>query len=39
MFNVSGFEAVELTLASGRAFRIGTDQPKELTAAIRLAIA
>ncbi len=39
MFNVSGLDAVELTRASGKPFRIGTDQPEELTAALRQAIA
>ena len=34
LWNVSGRDAVELALASGRGFRIGTDQPAELTAAI-----
>ena len=38
MFNLSGLDAVEITLASGKAFRIGTDQPEELTAALRRAI-
>lgn len=37
MFNISGFDAVELSLASGKYFRIGTDQPEELAAAIRKA--
>jgi hypothetical protein len=37
MFNVSGLDAVELELISGKRFRIGTDQPEELTAAIRQA--
>jgi hypothetical protein len=34
MFNVSGLDAVELTLASGRKFRIGTDEPAALVAAL-----
>jgi len=34
MFNVSGLDAVELLLRDGRTFRIGTDEPKELAAAI-----
>ena len=34
MYNVAGFDAVELDLASGRRFRIGTDQPSELLNAI-----
>jgi hypothetical protein len=37
MFNVSGLDAVELELAGGRRFRIGTDQPRELMAAIQQA--
>lgn len=35
MFNVSGFDAVELQLASGRIFRIGTDDPSGLHAFIQ----
>ncbi|MEM6457175.1 MAG: hypothetical protein AAF772_18950 [Acidobacteriota bacterium] len=38
MFNVSGLDAVELTLESGRVFRIGTDQPDEAVRAIRDAL-
>ena len=34
MFNNAGRDAVELTLRSGRVFRIGTDQPGELVDAI-----
>lgn len=30
MYNVSGLDAVELSLASGARFRIGTDRPVEL---------
>jgi hypothetical protein len=37
LFNVSGFDAVEIELASGRKARIGTDEPRELVAAIRRA--
>jgi hypothetical protein len=37
MFNVSGLDAVEIDLASGRRFRIGTDRPAELVEAIRQA--
>jgi hypothetical protein len=36
MFNVSGLEAVELSLASGARFRIGTDRPGEVIEALRL---
>ena len=35
MWNVSGLSAVELKLKNGRAFRIGTDEPENLAAAIR----
>ncbi len=34
MFNVSGLEAVELELRSGKRFRIGTDAPLEVVRAI-----
>ncbi len=39
LWNVSGFDAVELTYDNGRHFRIGTDEPTELCAAIQNAIA
>jgi hypothetical protein len=35
LFNVSGLKAVEITLSSGRKYRIGTDEPDSLAAAIR----
>jgi hypothetical protein len=35
MFNVSGLDAVELVFESGRIFRIGTNDPEGLLAAIR----
>ena len=35
MFNVSGLDAVELSLASGARFRIGTDRPDEVVQALR----
>ena len=38
MFNVSGLDAVELDLALGRKFRIGTDDPQGLESAIRAAL-
>ncbi len=38
MFNVAGLDAVELTLASGRRFRIGTDEPAALVAALEAAL-
>jgi hypothetical protein len=38
LFNVSGFDAVEIRLENGRHYRIGTDRPEELLAAIQLVI-
>ena len=35
LFNVSGFDAVELELENNRNFRIGTDDPQQLLAAIQ----
>ena len=37
LWNVSGFDAVELDLASGRRFRVGTDEPATLASAIERA--
>jgi len=37
LYNVSGYEAVEVQLFSGKAFRIGTDEPEALQAAIEKA--
>ncbi len=34
MFNVWGLDAVELDLANGKKFRIGTDEPQDLLAAL-----
>lgn len=34
MFNVWGLDAVELDLTNGKRFRIGTDEPAELLAAL-----
>jgi hypothetical protein len=34
MYNNAGRDAIKLSLRSGRVFRIGTDQPAELLAAI-----
>lgn len=34
LWNVSGFDAVELTFESGKRFRIGTDEPEALISAI-----
>ena len=35
LFNVSGFDAIELQFASGKKFRIGTDEPQALVKALR----
>jgi hypothetical protein len=35
LWNVSGFEAVELEFKNGKRFRIGTDEPEELVKAIQ----
>ena len=34
MFNVWGLDAVEIRMTDGRAFRIGTDEPGDLVAAL-----
>lgn len=36
---VAGLDAVQITYASGKQFRVGTNQPKELSAALYAAIA
>ena len=36
MYNVWGLDAVELELSSGKTFRIGTDEPRDLMAALSL---
>lgn len=38
LFNVSGFDAVEIEMRSGKIYRIGTDQPQQLHEAISQAI-
>jgi hypothetical protein len=38
LYNVSGMDAVEIHLRSGQHFRIGTDEPELLAAALRMAI-
>jgi hypothetical protein len=35
IYNVSGFDAVEIIMKNGRIYRVGTDVPEELGAAIR----
>jgi hypothetical protein len=39
LFSVSGLDAVEIVLDSGKRVRIGTDEPRELADAIRKLIA
>lgn len=39
LYNVDGFDAVELRFRDGRAARIGTDEPAALEAAIRARLA
>lgn len=34
IYNVSGLDAVEITLKNGKIYRIGTDEPAKLSAAI-----
>ena len=38
LYTVSGLDAVEIKLRTGKKFRIGTDVPQELEEAIRQAI-
>ena len=39
LYNVSGFDAIEIQLKNERKYRIGTDQPKKLLAAVESALA
>ena len=39
LYNVSGFDAVEIKVKNGRRYRIGTDQPGDLLEAIESRIA
>ena len=39
LYNVSGLDAVELKMKSGKACRIGTDEPQALCAALEEALA
>lgn len=39
IFNVSGFDAVEIIMTNNQRFRIGTDEPQKLETALRQAIA
>jgi len=38
IYNVSGFDVVEIVMRDGKIFRIGTDEPNELEAAIKQGI-
>jgi len=38
IYNVSGFDAVEITMKDGKKYRIGTDEPNVLERAIKRAI-
>lgn len=38
IYNVSGFEAVEIKMKNGKIYRIGTDEPKKLNFALTQAI-
>ena len=39
LYNVSGFDAIEIQFKNERKYRIGTNQPKELLAAVESALA
>lgn len=38
LYNVSGLDAVEIEMKTGKRYRIGTDQPKELERVLRQGI-
>lgn len=38
LYNISGFDAVEIKIKNGKTYRIGTDEPKNLERAIMRAI-
>lgn len=38
IYNVSGFDAVEISLKNGRVYRIGTDVPEELERELKMTI-
>jgi len=38
LFNVSGFDAVEIQLKNGRKYRIGTDKPVDFLSAIKAVV-
>lgn len=37
LYNVSGFDAVAITMKNGKRFALGTDEPQKLTEALRAA--
>ncbi len=39
LYNVAGFDAVEIQLRNGRKYRVGTDEPVELLSAIEFVTA
>ncbi len=38
IYNISGFDAVEITMKNRKIYRIGTDEPKKLETAIKQAV-
>jgi Zn-dependent protease with chaperone function len=38
LYNISGLDAVEFRLKSGKYFRVGTDEPESLSAAVKASI-
>jgi uncharacterized membrane protein len=38
IYNVSGFDAVEIKMKNGKVYRIGTDEPEKLESAIKQSI-
>ena len=38
IYNVSGFDAVEIKMKNGKVYRIGTDEPEKLESALRQSI-
>lgn len=38
LYNVSGLDAIEIVMSSGKRYRIGTDQPNELAQAVNKAM-
>lgn len=39
LYNVSGLDAVQISMRNGKIYQIGTDEPQQLLAAIKHAIA